>query len=116
MNFFNTLSIIDNNENKNKLMTNASSYFVNGLENEGYENTKATKFRVTYTDSTTYVGTISELSIEDNVANISFAFYSGVGVSKLEIISNDELMTYAIINESFDPSSYYKVNQEVVIN
>ena len=35
---------------------------------------------------------------------------------KLEIISNDELMTYAIIDESFDPSSYYKVNQEVVIN
>ena len=116
MNFFNTLSIIDNNENKNKLMTNASSYFVNGLENEGYENTKATKFRVTYTDSSVYTGTISELSIEDNVANISFAFYSGVGVSKLEIISNDELMTYATIDETFDPSSYYKVNQEVVIN
>lgn len=113
MNFFNTLTIIDDNENKNKIMTNASNYFVNNLEN--VEGSNLLKYRVTYTDASTYVGTISEVDVQETTATIGFAFYSGVGVSKLEIISSDENISYATIDETFDSSSYYKVSQEVVI-
>lgn len=116
MNFFNTLTIIDNNENKNKVMTAASNYFVNGLENQGYENLKALKYRITYTDNSTHIGTIGEMSINNNIATLGFVIYTGVGISKLEILSNDETMIYATIDETFDPSSYYKIVQEVVIN
>lgn len=118
MNFFNTLTIIDNNENKNKVMTNASSYFVNGLESQEYDNMKALKYRVTYTDNTTYLGTIVEMTMDNNTntATLGFMFYSGVGVSKVEILSNDETVTYATVDETYNPNSYYKVVQEVVIN
>ena len=118
MNFFNTLTIIDNNENKNKVMINASSYFVNGLESQGYDNIKALKYRITYTDDTTYLGDIAEMTIDDdtNIATLGFMFYSGVGVSKVEIISSSETVTYATVDETYDTNSYYKVVQEVVIN
>lgn len=118
MNFFNTLTIIDNNNNKNKIMTNASNYFVNGLESQEYNNLKALKFRVTYTDNSTYIGAIGEMTIDDdtNTATLGFMFYSGVGVSKVEILSNDETITYATVDGSYDPTSLYKVVQEVVIN
>ena len=118
MNFFNTLTIIDNNENKGKVMTNASSYFVNGLANQDYDNLKALKFRVTYTDNTTYMGSIGNITIDDdtNTATMEFMFYSGVGVSKVEIMSNDETIIYASVDESYDPASLYKVTQEVAIN
>ena len=116
MNFFNTLTIIDNNENKNKVMTSASNYFVNGLETQDYNDIKALKFKVTYTDDSTYTSPIAELSINGTTATMGFMFYSGVGVSSVEILSNDESITYATVDETFDPSSYYKVVQEVVIN
>lgn len=118
MNFFNTLTIIDNNNNKNKIMTNASNYFVNGLESQEYDNLKALKFRVTYTDNSTYIGTIAEMTIDDdtNTATLGFMFYSGVGVSKVEILSNDETVTYATVDGNYAPTSLYKVVQEVVIN
>ena len=118
MNFFNTLTIIDNNENKNKMMVNASSYFVNGLETQDYDNLKALKYRVTYTDDTIYLGNIAEMTMDDdtNTATLGFMFYSGVGISKVEILSNDETITYATVDETYDPNSYYKVVQEVVIN
>ena len=118
MNFFNTLTIIDNNENKGKVMTNASSYFVNGLENQDYNNLQALKFKVTYTDNTTYMGSIGNITIDDdtNTATMEFMFYSGVGVSKVEIMSNDETIIYASVDEAYDPASLYKITQEITIN
>lgn len=117
MNFFNTLTIIDNNENKNKVMLNASNYFVNGMESQRYDNIKALKFKVTYTDDSTYIGSIGNTTIDEytNIATLEFAFYSGVGVSKVEIISNDENVTYATVDETYDTESLYKVTQEVKI-
>ena len=116
MNFFNTLTIIDNNENKNKVMTSASNYFVNGMETQDYSNLQATKFRITYTDNSTYIGNIGEMSISGTTATLGFMFYSGVGVSKVEILSKDMSTLYATVDESFDTNSYYKINQEVIIN
>jgi hypothetical protein len=117
LNFFNTLNVIDNNENKNKLMMDASNCLVNALENQESDNMKALKYRITYQDDSTMVGNIGETTIDTNTntATLTFAIYTRAGIKKLEIISYNENCTYATINETFDMDSYYKVVQEVAI-
>lgn len=113
LNFFNTITIIDRNNGKNKVMTNASNYFVNGLEN-GIDDIKALKFRVSYSDNSTFIGVIGETHL--NIAGIlNFVIYTKEGVDKIEILSNDESMVYATITGEFDSNSYYRINQIVRI-
>lgn len=113
LNFFNTITIIDRNNGKNKVMTNASNYFVNGLEN-GNDDIKALKFRVNYSDNSTFIGVIGETHL--NIAGIlNFVIYTKDGVDKIEILSNDESIVYATITGEFDSNSYYRINQIVRI-
>ena len=116
INFFNTINITDNNFDKNQANTIGASYFVSGINNLSYDDIKATKFKVTYTDETTFTGDITDISLNGTTANLVFCIYVDKPINKIEIISNDTTTSYAEIgNQSYDLNSIYKITQQVVI-
>jgi hypothetical protein len=116
INFFNTINITDNNFNKNQANTIGASYFVSGINSLSYDDIKATKFKVTYTDETTFTGDITDISLNGTTANLVFCIYVDKPINKIEIISNDTMTSYAEIgNQSYDLNSIYKITQQVVI-
>lgn len=82
-----------------------------------YDNSKATKIRVTYDDDTSYITSASN-TITNNVCTYSIGVHvpNDRNIQKIEIISNDEITTYQTIsNLSLENNKYYIITQDVYV-
>lgn len=83
-----------------------------------YENARATKVRVTYSDTTSYI-TSANNSITDNICTYQIGVHvpSGKTIESVEIISDDELTIYQTISNLgfLLPNNYYIIEQDVHI-
>lgn len=116
LNFFNTINIIDNNTGNNIQNKEASTYFLNGINSNQYDNLQSLKYKVTYEDSTTDTNTITNVSISNLTATLSFVLYVPKTINTIEIISNDESISYATLpSQTYNLNSYYKIEQEITV-
>ena len=112
INFFDEITIKDRND----LRIPASSYFVKGLNED--KNVSATKYRVTYKDNTTQIGSISDITLNGDEATIKLMFNTHNGVSKIEILSYDLEVAYSILDLTeavLVNNSYYTYTQTITI-
>lgn len=118
LNFYNTLTI----ENRN-----TQDYIINQLGSEAlnqsvsstgdYTDKKATKYRLNYSDNTTHIGTVQP-TITNNIATYQFIIYvpSTKTINNVDIISQDETITYQTIDtSSLLNNKYYQISQECYI-
>ena len=117
INFFLTLKMVNKNdpieiENKSgAIRINQSASKIND-----YENAKATKVRINYTDGTSLLGGASA-TIENNIATYQITLYTGnKDIESIEIISEDENTVYqAIKGLNLEHNKYYNIKQDVYI-
>lgn len=80
-----------------------------------YEEAKASKIRVSYSDGTEYIsGATNE--INNGICTYTIYLYVPVGenIQKIEIISEDEITTYQTIsNLNLESNKYYVITQDV---
>lgn len=118
LNFYNTLTI----ENRN-----TQDYIINQLGSEAlnqsvsstgdYTDKKATKYRLNYSDNTTHIGTVQP-TITNNIATYQFIIYvpSTKTINNVDIISQDETITYQTIDtSSLLNNKYYQISQECYV-
>ena len=116
INFFNTINVIDNNTNENIMNEDASSYFVNGINSNQYDNLSSLKYKVNFEDGTNNINDITDVSINNLTATLTFVIYVPKTINSVEIISNDGTMKYATLpTHTYNTGSYYKIEQEITI-
>jgi hypothetical protein len=82
-----------------------------------YSETKITKIRINYNDSTSVVKNIESSIINNRVATITFKLFTIKPVSSIEIISNDETTTYQTISGStLEQYKLYTITQECYVD
>ena len=112
INFFNTVNIIDNNTNENIKNDVGSAYFIKGIT----DNVQSTKYKITYTDNTTYTNNIVDVTVNSLEATLIFLVYVTKEIEKIEIISNDEGTVYATIpSHTYTIGSTYKIEQHIIV-
>ncbi len=112
INFFNTVNIIDNNTNQNIKNDVGSAYFIKGITG----NVQSTKYKVTYTDNTTFTNKITDVTVNGLEATLVFLVYVDKAIKKIEIISNDEGTVYATIpSHTYTVGSTYKIEQQIIV-
>jgi len=117
------------NFNNQLLMSNQNeSIYVDNLEGAirlnksfgkllDYEDSKANKIRVTYDDDSSYI-TSAHNTINNDVCTYEIGIHvpNDKNISKIEIISNDELTTYQTINNlNLENNKYYIITQDVYV-
>lgn len=120
-NFYNTLTMVDNNASQsieNKQGASKVNQSINASLD--YHDIQATKARINFTDNTYNIITIdpsTQITINGNTANYDFVIYvpSNKNVSNVEIISYDETMVYATITGTFTLGAFNEVLQKVSI-
>ena len=123
INFYNTITMKDNNNTSNPTMNILGATRVNKSVSslKDYYDCQATKIRINYDDDTYYIVAIdpdTQITINNNVATYSFVIYAPIGknIDNLEIISYDEVDSYAIIKGNFTQGKYYNITQDVYIS
>lgn len=116
INSINTLSMINLDNN---VLNPTGSSRLNSSANlvQDYENAKATKIRINYTDNTNYVYKLgsNQIAESNGVYIYTFVVYASKPITNVQIISNDEITTYQTITGTFEQGKYYQITQEVTI-
>lgn len=122
INFQNSLSIKNNNNPSNPIFNPVASARLNGStsQNNNYDDVKATKVRVNYTDDTNMVITLNAdtqiISLTSTSYQYNFILHIIKEVDNLEIISNDELTSYQTIdNLNLEVGKTYNILQNVEV-
>ena len=83
-----------------------------------YDNTKALKIKINYTDNTNYILQLKESQI-DKISNTSYMYdvdiYVPKSITNIQIISNDEITVYQTITSTFEVGKFYNITQMVEI-
>lgn len=120
VNFNDTYTIIDNNNNNGIVNTNGSAQlakqFVDIISDPstGYDK-MMTKFRVVYGDGTTIVGDLPTPTIDqaNKIATYKFVIGTEKFVNRIEMISFDETMIYQTITLNVEANKVYLIKQKV---
>lgn len=113
INFNDTITVVNNNENNNVVNTEASVDLVKELiVNKDY-NKIMSKFRIVYQDNTSIVDTLPTPTIEDRIATYHLVVGSTKPINRIEFISFDETTTYIIITLNVEANKVYIINQKV---
>lgn len=119
LNFINSLIIKDMNEDHNEINVNASSLFNYDIsQNAQYNNIKMKKYRINYEDGTSRVGEINDedITIDGTEATIKLNIYVEKLINNIELISNNEYISYVKIDCSvMEIEKYYDITQCVEI-
>ena len=87
-------------------------------ETTDYDNTKALKIKINYTDNTNSIIQLKENQI-DKISDTSYMYDFDIYVSKsitsIQIISNDETTIYQTITSTFEVGKLYNITQMVEI-
>lgn len=120
INFINTLQIRNDNYETNSILNPAGASRLNNSISEtiDYDNTKALKVKINYTDNTNYIIQLKESQI-DKISDTSYMYNFDIYVSKsitnIQIISNDETTIYQTITSTFEVGKLYNITQMVEI-
>lgn len=120
INFINTLQIRNDNDETNPILNPAGASRLNNSisETTDYDNAKALKIKINYTDNTNYILQLKENQI-DKISDTSYIYDFDIYVSKsitnIQIISNDETTIYQTITSTFEVGKFYNITQMVEI-
>lgn len=122
INFANSISIRNDNDPNNPILNPTASVRLNGSasQNRNYNDVKATKVRVNYSDGTNIIlaltPSVQIIALDDTNYQYNFNLYIRKAIDNLEIISNDELTIYQTIsNLSLEIGKTYNILQEVEV-
>ncbi|MBQ5696172.1 MAG: hypothetical protein IIV48_05905, partial [Clostridium sp.] len=117
INFYVTLRMINNNDSNNQIFNQNGSNRINSSVSsvKDYNNAKATKIRINYSDNTTKIVSIEFYPIQ-NYYYTKFSIYIDKLISSIDFISNDEETIYNTIRPNFIVGKYYTINQSVRID
>ena len=120
INFLNTLIMKNENDPQNEIINIIGASRLNNSISSvmDYDNAKALKYRLNYTDNTNQIMNIDSNSVEylDNMSIYDFYVYVGKEIDTIDIISNDEITTYVSINaNNMEVGKYYNITQNVEI-
>lgn len=120
INFINTLQIKNDNDETNSILNPAGASRLNNSISEtiDYDNTKALKIKINYTDNTNYIIQLKENQI-DKISDTSYIYdfdiYASKDITNIQIISNDEITVYQTITSIFIADRFYNITQMVEI-
>lgn len=120
INFINTLQIRNDNDETNSILNSVGASRLNNSisETTDYDNAKALKVKINYTDNTNYIIQLKENQI-DKISDTSYMYDFDIYVSKsitnIQIISNDETTIYQTITSTFEVGKFYNITQMVEI-
>lgn len=120
INFINTLQIRNDNDEANPILNPVGASRLNNSisETTDYDNTKALKIKINYTDNTNYIIQLKENQV-DKISDTSYMYDFDIYVSKsitnIQIISNDETTIYQTITSTFEVGKFYNITQMVEI-
>ena len=120
INFINTLQIRNDNDETNSILNPVGASRLNNSisETTDYDNTKALKVKINYTDNTNYIIQLKESQI-DKISDTSYMYdfdiYVSKSITKIQIISNDETTIYQTITSTFEVGKFYNITQMVEI-
>ena len=116
INFVNAISMQNQNTDEYSYNLPGSSRLnTSSSKDLDYEEAKASKIRVSYSDGTEYISRATN-EINDGVCTYTIYLYVPVGenIQKIEIISEDEITTYQTIsNLNLESNKYYVITQDV---
>lgn len=121
LNFANTVNMVDRNDVDNEtLNVVGASRVIDSTGNTlDYDNTKANKYKINYTDDTNVVKDIVPTfngDYDNPLYTYEFLLYVGKEISNIQIISNDGNTVYLTIDGSnFEVNKLYSVSQGVTI-
>lgn len=112
INFYTTLKMINNNDIDNPIFNQNGSNRINSSVSKlnDYDNTKATKIKINYSDNTNKILNI-DFTITARDCYTEFMIYIDKEISSIDFISNDENTIYNTIRPQFDIGKYYKITQ-----
>ena len=120
INFINTLQIKNDNDEANSILNPVGASRLNNSISEtiDYDNTKALKIKINYTDNTNYILQLKENQI-DKISDTSYMYdfdiYVPKSITNIQIISNDETTIYQTITSTFEVGKFYNITQMVEI-
>lgn len=122
INFANSISIRNDNDPNNTILNPTAAARLNGstTQNNNYDDVKATKVRVNYTDGTNMVISLNPsaqiVAITDTTYQYNFILHISKEVNNLQIISNDELTIYQTIDTlNLEVGKTYNILQNVEV-
>lgn len=116
INFFNTIMIQNNNDKENPVTNKSGAIRLNNSISNllDYDETKITKAKINYEDSTTKTIDI-KFNFKDGVMQTSFFLYVDKKINTIDLISNDENTIYQTITGTFEIGKNYTVKQDVTV-
>ena len=118
INFINRITMQDQNTDNYVFNQSGANRIVDSaFYRTDYSEAGMTKYRINYSDNTSYIGTISSSQITSTTkqATYGFAIYVSKQADTLELISNDENTTYQTIDISNLSVGLYSISQHVYI-
>ena len=117
INFINSLIVQNRNSSSSQDMpTIASALNQSICSTLNYDDIKLTKWRITFSDNSTKIGTLTTTKVSDYAYNLKFIFYTSKDIKSIELISNDENVVYLTINElNLSLNKIYKISQNVEV-
>lgn len=113
VNFINRFKIIDKKTNSQLENTGASALFVDAMLLRQVS-AKIGKIQINYKDNTNEIKNISISSISGTTGNFGIAIYVNKLIKTIDLISEDETITYKTINcENLQLNKYYKIEFNV---
>lgn len=120
INFINTLQIRNDNDETNSILNPVGASRLNNSisETTDYNNMKALKVKINFTDNTNYIIQLNAnqiYKISDTSYIYDFDIYASKDITNIQIISNDEITVYQTIISIFRADSFYNITQMVEI-
>ena len=117
INFVNSIIVQNRNSESFQDMPNIASMLNQSIcSSLNYDNIKLTKWKITFSDNSSKIGKITTTKISDYAYNLKFVFYVSKSISKVELISEDETISYLTINSpNVSINKVYKISQNVEV-
>lgn len=117
INFINSLIVQDRNSANYKDLPNIASMLNQSIcSSLNYDNIKLTKWRITFNDNSTSVGDLTITEDYEYSYVIQFTFFVSKLIKKIELISEDESITYLTINQpNVEQNKIYNFSQDIYI-
>ena len=117
INFVNSIIVQNRNSESFHDMPNIASMLNQSIcSSLNYDNIKLTKWKITFSDNSTKIGKLTTTKISDYAYNLKFVFYASKSIRKIELISEDETISYLTINNpNVSINKVYKISQNVEV-
>lgn len=117
INFYVTLRMINNNDPNNQIFNQVGSNRINSSVSKlnDYDNAKATKIRINYSDNTTKIVSIEFYPLK-NYFYTKFSLQVNKAINSIEFISNDENTVYNTISPQLIVGKVYVIRQCITID